>query len=57
MFGLFKKTSEADRLQKQYEKLMAESHRLSTTNRSASDLKMAEANKVMDQLEALNKKP
>lgn len=53
MFGLFKKTSEVDKLQKKYEKLMAEWHQLSTTNRAKSDEKYTEAQKVLEQLEAL----
>lgn len=53
MFGLFKKNTEKEKLQKQYEKLMAEWHKLSTTNRAASDIKYAEAQKILDQLEAL----
>lgn len=52
MFGLFKKSSEKDKLQKQYEKLMAEWHKLSTTNRAASDLKYTEAQKILDKLES-----
>ena len=39
MFGIFKKTSELEKLQKQYEKLMADWHKLSTTNRAESDKK------------------
>ena len=42
MFGLFKKTSELEKLQKQYEKLMADWHKLSTTNRAESDKKYSE---------------
>ncbi len=53
MFGLFKKTSELDKLQKQYEKLMADWHKLSTTNRSESDKKYAEAQKIIEQIEVL----
>ncbi|MCB0400015.1 MAG: Lacal_2735 family protein [Winogradskyella sp.] len=53
MFGLFKKNTEKEKLQKQYEKLMAEWHKLSTTNRAASDIKYAEAQKILDQLDAL----
>lgn len=53
MFGLFKKTSELDKLQKQYEKLMADWHRLSTTNRAESDKKYAEAQKVLERIEAI----
>lgn len=53
MFGLFKKTSELDKLQKQYEKLMADWHKLSATNRSESDKKYAEAQKIIEQIEIL----
>lgn len=53
MFGLFKKTSEIDKLQKQYEKLMAEWHKLSTTNRSESDKKYAEAQAILDKIDSL----
>jgi hypothetical protein len=56
MFGLFKKTSELDKLQKQYEKLMADWHKLSTTNRSESDKKYAEAQKIVEQIEVLKQK-
>jgi hypothetical protein len=55
MFGLFKKTSELDKLQKQYEKLMADWHKLSTTNRAESDKKYAEAQKILERIEALQK--
>ena len=46
MFGIFRKRSEYDRLYKKYEKLLAEAHRLSTTDRTASDAKAAEANEI-----------
>ena len=51
MFGLFKKTSEIDKLQKKYEKLMTEWHELSTTNRSESDKKFAEAQEIVKKIE------
>lgn len=54
MFGLFKKTSEKEKLQKQYKKLLKEAHSLSTTNRKMSDQKVYEAEEVMKQLEKLN---
>ena len=54
MFGLFKKTSEIDKLQKQYEKLMADWHRLSTTNRAESDKKYREAEEVLKKIESLS---
>ena len=55
MFGLFKKNSnsELDKLQKQYEKLMADWHKLSTTNRAESDKKYAEADAIAKQIETL----
>jgi hypothetical protein len=55
MFGLFKKNSksELEKLQKQYEKLMADWHKLSTTNRAESDKKYAEAQKIIEQIEIL----
>lgn len=53
MFGLFKKTSELDKLQKQYKKLMADWHRLSTTNRTESDKKYAEAERVSEKINRL----
>ena len=54
MFGLFKKKSEKEKLQEQYKKLMAESHRLSTINRAESDKKAAEADEVARKMEALD---
>ncbi|WP_034886432.1 Lacal_2735 family protein [Gillisia sp. JM1] len=54
MFGLFKKKSEKEKLQDQYEKLLKEAHNLSTTNRKMSDQKTFEADEVMKQLEKLN---
>tara|TARA_Y100000588_G_C13658637_1_gene671105 strand:+ start:407 stop:568 length:162 start_codon:yes stop_codon:yes gene_type:complete len=53
MFGLFKK-SEKEKLKSQYEKLVKESYKLSHTNRKASDLKMAEAQAVLDKMEKLD---
>lgn len=43
MFGLFKKKSKLEKLEEKFKKLMQEWHTLSTTNRSASDKKYAEA--------------
>jgi len=53
MFGLFKKTSKLEKLQKEYEKLMSDWHKLSTTNRSESDKKYTEAQLILDKIEAL----
>jgi len=53
MFGLFKKKSRKEVLEKKYRQLMEEYHRLSHTDRKASDAKYAEANEVMEELEQL----
>ena len=53
MLGLFKKKSEKEKLQGQYAKLMAEAHKLSTSNRKLSDEKVAEAEEVMKKIDAL----
>jgi len=55
MFSLFKKKSPKDKLSKKYKTLMEESHRLSTTDRKASDLKRMEAEEVLKQIEAMEK--
>ncbi len=55
MFELFKKKSEAEKLQKKYEDLMKEWHRLSSINRSKSDEKYAEAQKILDIIDAKKK--
>lgn len=53
MFSFFKKKSPIDKLHDQYDRLMKESHRLSTVNRSESDKKYAEADAIAKQIEAL----
>lgn len=53
MFGIFKKKSEKEKLQEQYEKLLKEAHTLSTTNRKMSDQKTYEASEVLKKLELL----
>ena len=55
MFGLFKKTSKLDVLQKKYEKLMSDWHKLSSINRAESDNKYAEAQKILNQIDVLIK--
>ncbi|WP_178984125.1 Lacal_2735 family protein [Winogradskyella helgolandensis] len=55
MFGLFKKPSEVEKLQKQYSKLMDEWHKLSSTNRAESDKKYAEAQLISDKIDNLKK--
>ncbi len=56
MFGLFKKKSEIEKLNDKYKALLKEAHKLSTSNRSLSDTKIAEADKVLKQIEQLEKK-
>ena len=56
MFGLFKKKTEEEKLQAEYEKLQKESFELSKINRSQSDARAAEAETVMQKIEALRKK-
>ena len=51
--GLFRRTSEVEKLQKKYEKLMADWHKLSTINRSESDKKYAQAQEILQQIEQL----
>ncbi|MFC7357183.1 Lacal_2735 family protein [Jejudonia soesokkakensis] len=53
MFGLFKKKTEKEKLQEQYEALMKESFKLSSVNRSKSDAKLAEADNIMKKIEQL----
>lgn len=55
MFGLFKKKSPEEKLQEHYQKLLKESFELSKTNRSKSDKKQAEAQAVLEQIDALKK--
>jgi hypothetical protein len=53
MFGLFKKKSAIDKLNDKYEKLLAQSHALSTTNRAESDKKYAEAQEILKEIEKI----
>lgn len=55
MFGIFKKKTQEDKLLKKYEKLMKQSHAVSTSNRAESDRIYAEAQELMDQVDALRK--
>ncbi|WP_034258756.1 Lacal_2735 family protein [Aequorivita capsosiphonis] len=54
MFSIFKKKSEKEKLQTQYEKLLKEAYTLSTTNRKMSDQKAFEASEVLKQIEKLD---
>jgi hypothetical protein len=53
MFGLFKKKSEMEKLQEQYQKLMKDYHTLSTTDRTASDKAYAAADEIGKKMDAL----
>lgn len=53
MFGLFKKKSERDKLEAQYDALIKKSYELSHSNRAESDKLQAEAQEVLKKLEAL----
>lgn len=55
MLGIFRKRSKLDILQKEYEKLMSEWHKLSSIDRAKSDDKYAEAQKILMQIEVLQK--
>lgn len=54
MLGIFKKKSETEKLEDKYKKLLEESFKLSSTNRSLSDQKQAEAQEVLKQIDALS---
>lgn len=56
MLGLFKKKSAVEKLYDRYEKLMAESHALSKSDRTASDLKFSEAQDILKEIELLESK-
>ena len=56
MFGLFKKKTEKEKLNDQYKKLIAEAHKLSTTDRKGSDLKQMEASEILKKIESLEEK-
>ena len=53
MFGLFKKTDPRDKLEKEYRALLQQAFELGKSNRAASDLKRAEAEAVLREMEAL----
>lgn len=51
MLGIFKNKSKKELLEKQYRMLLEESHKLSVINRRASDEKMAEADRLLKEIE------
>lgn len=50
MFGLFKRKSKKEKLQKKYASLLKEAFELSKVNRSQSDKKYAEADEVLKEM-------
>lgn len=53
--GLFKRKSPIDKLYDKHARLLQEAHALSTSNRTASDAKYAEAEKVNAEITELKK--
>ena len=53
MFNIFKKKSEKEKLQAEYDKLLNEAYVLSSTNRKMSDQKTFQANEILEKLENL----
>lgn len=56
MFGLFKKKTELEKLEIKYKALLREAYDLSKIDRSKSDQKTFEADKVSKQIEILKAK-
>lgn len=52
MFGLFK--SKKEKLLAKYNRLLKESYELSSVSRKESDSKLAEANKILSEIENLD---
>jgi hypothetical protein len=55
MFGLFKKETPVEKLEKKYRQMLADAYKLSHTDRAASDKLQAAANEVMKEIETLTK--
>jgi len=55
MFGLFSKKSEKEKLKEKYRKLLERSYKASKINRRESDELIAEAKKIEEQLEEMDK--
>ena len=51
--GIFRKKTEADRLRKQYQRLMKEAYQLSRSDRKGSDKKYAEADAIMQRIQEI----
>ncbi|MEN8765695.1 MAG: Lacal_2735 family protein [Wenyingzhuangia sp.] len=55
MFSFFKSTSELEKLEKSYKKLLKEAYDLSTINRTKSDQKTFEAEQIAIKIQELKK--
>jgi hypothetical protein len=55
MFGIFKKKTEIEKLQESYSKMLSDAHKLSHSNRTASDKMLAEAEEVAKKIDLLKK--
>jgi hypothetical protein len=55
MFGIFKKKSEIEKLQETYSKMLSDAHKLSHSNRTASDKLLAEAEEIAKKIDQLKK--
>jgi len=55
MFGIFKKKTEIEKLQETYSKMLSDAHKLSHSNRKASDILLAEAEEVAKKIDELKK--
>jgi len=55
MLGIFKKKTELEKLQEQYKKLTEEAFKLSKIDRTKSDQKYAEANHLLEKIDAIVK--
>ncbi|MGB0885171.1 MAG: Lacal_2735 family protein [Chitinophagales bacterium] len=54
MFGFLKKKTPQEKLNEKYQKLMEESFKLSKTDRKAADAKVAEAELILKEIDALS---
>ncbi len=53
MFGIFKKKSEIEKLQETYSKMLSDAHKLSHSNRTASDKLLADAEEIAKRIDQL----
>ena len=56
MFNIFKKKTHLQKLKDKYKILTEEAYNLSKINRTKSDAKTAEASKILDEIEKIEKK-